>query len=1606
MKARAFLLIFVLALAPYLSIIDVAEASTSGRAMACSGTVCLNEALPNPTGYDNDTWPNGEWMEIYNSGTTPVDVLNWKLVNKASKTLDFDSSSIVGFQAGNSSTWTIQPGDYMVIARNGYSNFYLANSYDYITMEDASGNVLDQASWNSSSSGYSLEEDPASATNDWIPTNSPTPGTVNSASTAPVASDLKINEVMANPWPSDDNASWPGGEWFEIWNSGQSDIDLTGWYVEDAAGNSIPFNESHLIGSSIIGADEYRIIAINSSNGRSVLNNGAETLMLYWPNGTQAQMISWSNNVAGFSLSQQPDNSWSYSSYPTPGTANPPEWDSIVAGASPVRISEVLVNSTTDGAPLPDGEWLELHNLGNSDIDLTGWMLKDGMGNITHIDTHNLVQNMSQPGNLISADGRRLVQFTMGTELWDYYNQVMLIDDLGTVVHKSWWNNDPGLNVSLIEAEDPMQPWVPASWPTPGQPEPGTVTIIGDIAFNEILPDAVGDDTLSWPNGEWIELINNGTQTIDIANWHFTSGSRNFNINEYQMPLKSDTMVNPGEIVLVAINGSQGFYLKNSIDTVELRDSTNQIISSLTYESSTEGESNWYWNGNWTQAPWITPGAANPQTSPYTGDDSIEITEILAHCSDDSITPLDDWIEVLNNGTAMIDLNAWRITSDDGDLFHMRDDRLWNSSSMIIAPDERFVFTTPNWFISGLGGSVTLEDPDGNEVDRVDWTITTDCKTMNSEGQALPWPTPGEPEPDISNLTNPEDLIFSRFMFEEKSQTTNDEFFEISNTGNNTALLSGWSIRKTTTSGSSFNGTFTSGQIASGESVIISPDANSVKATGATTVLDADDVMDYAIWMPNAGAMMQLVAPDGTIADTFVYGNGPTSGVGWSGPAIGVPVTLVDRILYLRGDGCGDMQDEDTSGDWEMRWSVAGASHFCGINTFSDDTSVIPLIGPDHGLNEVITMLNEANDSIHLHVYQLHHVNLAMALIEAQQRSVDVTVVIHEPESWWDGYTTGQSLGIAWELENAGIDVLQFSSSSTSPYQYIHSKVAVIDAQKVWIGSGNWKESTMPNDGSGNRDWGAIVDSSDLASIVLERMAFDEDASQLHVEDSTYSEPAAESYDPPVKYVPGGSVSPIVGPIDGELLTCPDDCMLGLADFIDSADSEILLSLQYFEMDWYWGWQQNPLLDSLEDAAARGVSIRLAINQHYVSENPGIREAVNELNNWQGDVEAILMSENETVNKLHNKGVIIDGESVLISSINWGDNSILRNREMGLIIHSQQVTAPFLESFWEDWNRLDNTTDSDIDGIPDYWEVTYNLSRTDQDANLDPDGDGISNIGEISYGSNPFSNDTDGDCISDGHEILWASSNSNVSAGDALTLIDADFDGVDDYETIGCIPSGDNVNNNSGNDNNSGNSSDNNTVSNPDDLDEDGVPNDEDECPGTELGAETDTQGCSVDQDKNDLDGDGVPNDEDECSGTEPGAFTDKQGCSDKQIKEQNNKQSNQDESSAGMTFMIILIVGGLLVLIGAGIVLLTRDKDSEVNVATINPAVEVNDAKNWEMPVLDGSAENTATSEKTNGKFPGWSEEQIQKYLDSGWSEEQLEEWYQQQVADNSAED
>ncbi|MCD6222675.1 MAG: hypothetical protein J7K12_03215, partial [Thermoplasmata archaeon] len=52
---------------------------------------------------------------------------------------------------------------------------------------------------------------------------------------------------------------------------------------------------------------------------------------------------------------------------------------------------------------------------------------------------------------------------------------------------------------------------------------------------------------------------------------------------------------------------------------------------------------------------------------------------------------------------------------------------------------------------------------------------------------------------------------------------------------------------------------------------------------------------------------------------------------------------------------------------------------------------------------------------------------------------------------------------------------------------------------------------------------------------------------------------------------------------------------------------------------------------------------------------------------------------------VHNKGMIVDNK-VLISSINWGENSVRNNREIGIIIENENVSNYFKKIFYYDWN--------------------------------------------------------------------------------------------------------------------------------------------------------------------------------------------------------------------------------------------------------------------------------------------------------------------------------
>jgi hypothetical protein len=95
--------------------------------------------------------------------------------------------------------------------------------------------------------------------------------------------------------------------------------------------------------------------------------------------------------------------------------------------------------------------------------------------------------------------------------------------------------------------------------------------------------------------------------------------------------------------------------------------------------------------------------------------------------------------------------------------------------------------------------------------------------------------------------------------------------------------------------------------------------------------------------------------------------------------------------------------------------------------------------------------------------------------------------------------------------------------------------------------------------------------------------------------------------------------------------------------------------------------------------------------------------------------------------------------------------------------------------------------DSDGDGLADRWEEKYGLSASDDgsvDVNNGPDGDpdvdGLSNLEEQSLGTDPQSDDTDDDGLSDAVEDGGGEFISVTQTGTDPLNADTDGDGLSD----------------------------------------------------------------------------------------------------------------------------------------------------------------------------------------------------------------------------------
>jgi len=134
------------------------------------------------------------------------------------------------------------------------------------------------------------------------------------------------------------------------------------------------------------------------------------------------------------------------------------------------------------------------------------------------------------------------------------------------------------------------------------------------------------------------------------------------------------------------------------------------------------------------------------------------------------------------------------------------------------------------------------------------------------------------------------------------------------------------------------------------------------------------------------------------------------------------------------------------------------------------------------------------------------------------------------------------------------------------------------------------------------------------------------------------------------------------------------------------------LSIEAFYVEEAWRNGTNPFLAAAFEAAGRGVSVRILVDGSWssVEADSGTNDdVVARINRAAKDgrlpLEARLLEPRGSIERLHNKGIVVDGRQVLVSSLNWGLGSATENREIGVIVEDPELAGRFEAAFDADW---------------------------------------------------------------------------------------------------------------------------------------------------------------------------------------------------------------------------------------------------------------------------------------------------------------------------------
>ena len=382
---------------------------------------------------------------------------------------------------------------------------------------------------------------------------------VPAGSTEGAQSPIRLCEVMASNGSTLALSDGSLPDWIEIENTSGASVDLTGYALVTEAK---PSNAFAFPGGLL--APGARLVVYCDDSGKSLVNGeyhapfklsaSGETIALLDKRGAGIDAVTTPALSRDQVYCRNEAGEWIVSDFPTPGEANHIGRESdegedarqVKVGSGAVVISEAMSRNVTFHADETGAhpDYIEVHNITNSPVNLSGWSLSDSRDKLRKWDF---------PAVTLGANGYLAVHcsgFDRSGDEKHLHTNFKLSND-----GEELFLTDPnGITTSYVKLPPMVADeaysltdtgWSTSQAPSPGQPNDQSGA---DMAANAILErNGYGvyiTELLATSNqsDDWVEIYNASNQAVDLSGFGLSDNAAK--PRKWQFP--SGTVIQPG----------------------------------------------------------------------------------------------------------------------------------------------------------------------------------------------------------------------------------------------------------------------------------------------------------------------------------------------------------------------------------------------------------------------------------------------------------------------------------------------------------------------------------------------------------------------------------------------------------------------------------------------------------------------------------------------------------------------------------------------------------------------------------------------------------------------------------------------------------------------------------------------------------------------------------------------------------------------------------------------------------------------------------------------------------------------------------------------------